>query len=356
MVLDWRLPGLNGLEAAARIRARDETRALPIVVMSAYAGKEEEARCAELGVNVFLHKPITASSFFDALAQAEGARCSAAPRADAPLDREFVGVRALLAEDNPANQMVASELLSRLGIELDIANNGREAVEMVRAEPDRYAAVLMDMQMPEMDGLSATRALRANPQLHAPADHCDDRQCDEGRPRRVPGRGHERLRHQADRSPGAPPDPAPLAAGGDRRRGRGRSPPAVLEPPTPARSRRSTASTSPARCSGWAWTSTRCGACSCALPTDRRQPSSALRAGVASGDAPEAARHAHTIAGAAGNLGVDALRDAAKALEHAARAGRTDLAALLADVEQCAAVALRSIDTLRDDAAALHSG
>jgi two-component system, sensor histidine kinase and response regulator len=74
----------------------------------------------------------------------------------------------------------------------------------------------------------------------------------------------------------------------------------------------------------------------------------ALRAGVASGDAPEAARHAHAIAGAAGNLGVDALRNATKALEHAARAGRTDLAPLLAEVEQCTIVALRSIDTLRD--------
>ena len=116
VVLDWRLPGLNGLEAAARIRARDETRELPIVVMSAYAGKEEEARCAELGVNVFLPKPITASSFFDALAHAVGARVQAGRRAaDAPFDREFGGVRALLAEDNPANQMVASELLSRLG-------------------------------------------------------------------------------------------------------------------------------------------------------------------------------------------------------------------------------------------------
>ena len=115
-MLDWKLPGLNGLEAAARIRAREETRALPIVVMSAYAGKEEEARCAELGVNVFLHKPITASSFFDALAQAGGAQVqAAAPGARRPFEREFVGVRVLLAEDNPANQMVASELLSRLG-------------------------------------------------------------------------------------------------------------------------------------------------------------------------------------------------------------------------------------------------
>ena len=219
VVLDWRLPGLDGLEAAARIRARDETRALPIVLMSAYAGKEEEARCAELGVNVFLHKPITASSFFDALTEAEGAKVQVRRRAaDAPLDREFAGVRVLLAEDNHANQMVASELLSRLGIELDIANNGREAVEMVRAEPARYVAILMDMQMPEMDGLAATRALRTDPHFRDLPIIAHDRQRDEDRARRVSGRGHERSRHQAHRSPGAAADPATLAPDGHRPR------------------------------------------------------------------------------------------------------------------------------------------
>jgi CheY-like chemotaxis protein len=122
-------------------------------MISAYAGKEEEARCAELGVNVFLPKPITASSLFDALLQAQGARVRArSPARGAALEREFDGVRALLAEDNEVNQMVATELLSRLGIELDVASNGREAVEMARAGAGRYAAILMDIQMPEMDG------------------------------------------------------------------------------------------------------------------------------------------------------------------------------------------------------------
>ena len=274
VVLDWRLPGLDGLEAAARIRARDETRALPIVLMSAYAGKEEEARCAELGVNVFLHKPITASSFFDALTEAEGAQVQVRRRAaDAPLDREFVGVRVLLAEDNPANQMVASELLSRLGIELDIANNGREAVEMVRAEPARYVAILMDMQMPEMDGLAATRALRADPHfrdlpiiamtanaMKTELDAClvagmndhvikpIDRQrccrpCDAGS-----------RRAQAAKKWHLPPS----SFSRRRHRARPRS--------------RSRVSTSRARFSDWAWTSTHSAECSGALPTDRGQP------------------------------------------------------------------------------------
>ena len=166
VIMDWMLPGMNGIDAAARIRARDETRALPIIVISAYAGKEEEARCAELGVNVFVRKPITASSLFDAIVESQGGRVHAERRGlDAPLEREFDGLHALLAEDNEANQMVAIELLARLGIELDVARNGREAVAMAQANPTKYAAILMDMQMPELDGIAATRLLRADPRF-----------------------------------------------------------------------------------------------------------------------------------------------------------------------------------------------
>ena len=116
-------------------------------MISAYAGKEEEARCAELGVNVFLRKPITASSLFDAIVESQGVRVHSARRGlDAPLEREFDGVQALLAEDNEANQMVATELLGRLGIELDVARqrprSGRDGsgrADEVRSDPDGHA-------------------------------------------------------------------------------------------------------------------------------------------------------------------------------------------------------------------------
>ena len=72
VILDWLLPGMNGIDAAGRIRTRAETRALPIIMISAYAGKEEEARCAELGGTVFLRKPLTASSMFDAVVESQG--------------------------------------------------------------------------------------------------------------------------------------------------------------------------------------------------------------------------------------------------------------------------------------------
>jgi two-component system sensor histidine kinase/response regulator len=270
---------------------------------------------------------------------------------DAPLDREFVGVRALLAEDNPANQMVASELLSRLGIEIDIANNGREAVEMMGAQPGRYAAVLMDMQMPEMDGLSATRALRANPEwqhvpiiamtanaMKADLDACLAAGMNDYVIKPIDRQALRQTLHRW----------LPTVSSGEDAVAAPRPP---VVPPVQGEPSLDGIDV--------AGTLQRLGL---DFDTLRRmlvrfadgQTSvlEALRASVAAGDAPAAARHAHAIAGAAGNLGVDALRHAAKALEHAGRAGRTDLAALLADVEQCAAVARRSIDTLRDDTAA----
>jgi len=341
VVLDWMLPGMNGLDAAARIRARPETRSLPIVMISAYAGKEEEARCVELGVNVFLPKPITASSLFDAVVEAQGARVHAARRAlDAPLEREF-DARVLLAEDNEANQMVAEEILSRLGIDLEIAGNGREALDRIRAAPDRYDAVLMDMQMPEMDGLAATRALRkeryARPiiamtanAMKADLDAClaagmndhiikpiERRALVQTLRRWLPKRAPE---------PGAPV--AAVAAPGGT--------PAIEGVDVPGTLARL----------GLEFETLRRMLVRFA---DGQQPTTdALRAAVAAVDCDAAARHAHAIAGSAGNLGAEALHAAAKALERAGREGRAgDLASLFADLQGRAAVLWRSIDTLR---------
>jgi CheY-like chemotaxis protein/HPt (histidine-containing phosphotransfer) domain-containing protein len=342
VVLDWMLPGMNGLEAAERIRSREETRTLPIVLISAYAGKEEEARCAALGVNVFLPKPITASTLFDAVVEAQGARVHAARRAlDAPLEREF-DVQVLLAEDNEANQMVASEILGRLGIELDIANNGREALEMLRTAGGKYAAVLMDMQMPEMDGLAATRAIREDPTLRdlpiiamtanamkADLDACLVAGMNDHITKPIERKALlQTLRRWLPASQKAAFSPGPVAA--------------ILDD-------------SP-RLDGIdvAGSLTRLGL---EFETFRRMlvrfadsqgaTIDALRAAVASGDSAAAARHAHAIAGASGNLGAEGLHAAAKALERAGRADNRDLAHLLADLEAKAAVVFRSVDTLR---------
>ena len=344
VILDWMLPGMNGLDAADRIRARAETRTLPIVLISAYAGKEEEARCTAIGVNVFLPKPITASSLLDAVVQAQGARVHAARRAlDAPLEREF-DARVLLAEDNEANQMVARELLSRLGIELEIANNGREALDMIKAAPDRYAAVLMDVQMPVMDGLAATRAIReiamfatlpilamtANA-MTADLDAClaagmddhvtkpiDRKSLVQTLRRWLPARQPS----SEDVSPGLP-----LRRGTDLPALEGIDVAASLDR------------------LGLEFESFQ--RMLIRFAGGKSAMFDPLRAALALGDSEAVAKHAHAIAGAAGNLGASALHAAAKALERAGRAGEKNLVALANDLEARATVVFRSIGMLR---------
>ncbi len=338
VVLDWMLPGMDGLEAAARIRAREETRTLPIVLISAYAGKEEEARCAELGVNVFLPKPITASSLFDAVVQAQGARVHVSRRAlDAPLEREF-DAHVLLAEDNEANQMVAVEILSRLGIALDVANNGREAIDMVRAAPHKYSAVLMDVQMPEMDGLTATRELRKNDYrlpilamtanaMKADLDACLAAGMDDHVTKPIERKALvETLRRWLPLRNTVPDDSAPPVR---------TAVPTLEGIDVPGSLQRL----------GLEFGNLKRMLIRFA---DTLGPMlDLLRAAVLASDYAAVARHAHGIAGASGNLGADDLRETAKALERAGNERAQSVATLAAELERRAAVVLRSIDSLR---------
>ena len=361
VVLDWMLPGMNGIDAAARIRAREETRTLPIVLVSAYAGKEEEARCAELGVNVFLPKPITASSLFDAVVEAQGARTHAVSRAlDVPLERDF-DARVLLAEDNEANQMVASEILSRLGIELDIAGNGREALEMVRAAPDAYDAVLMDMQMPEMDGLTATRALRrerydrpiiamtANA-MKTDLDACLAAGMNDHITKPIERRALLRtLRRWLPQRQRPAENVDPSATRSESAESRDPAGTGVLA----SRNLEGIDVAGSLKRLGLELESFQ--RLLVRFADGQGATLDALRAAVASSDSAAVARQAHAIAGAAGNLGADALHAAAKALERAGRENSGNLAQLLTQLDAQAAVVFRSIDTVRAGRAAVPS-
>jgi len=371
VLLDWHLPGMNGLEAATRIRALEQTRDLPVIVMSAFAGKEEEAKCKEAGVNAFLLKPITPSSLCGAILEAMGLDSGASqPEADAGTVNEFAGVRILLAEDNVTNQFVALELLGGLGIELEIAVNGSEAVEM--AHNKRYDAILMDMQMPEMDGLEATRRLRAEPAFRdlpiiamtANAMKADVEACLAAGMNDFVSKPVERpALVQSLRRWLRPGDR------GQRREGRSRvasdrakDMDADREIPA-ASSMVMSSSSAPILLEGIdvAGAVSRLG-----LPFERLKylllrfadgqqvTLRKLQAAAGAGDVSEARLHAHSLAGAAGNLGADDLRQAAQRLELAAEQGHMDLKELLRQVDERARIVFQSIESLRQEIEPAH--
>lgn len=164
--LDWQMPGMDGIDLARRIAT--EISPVPHRIMVTAYGREEVIRQAhDAGINDLLIKPVNASLLFDTVVQLfSGAGTDADRRIAMPAAADsgladLAGARLLLVEDNELNQQVASELLTGEGFVVDIAANGALAIEMLsRAD---YDLVLMDMQMPVMDGLTATRVLRADP-------------------------------------------------------------------------------------------------------------------------------------------------------------------------------------------------
>jgi two-component system sensor histidine kinase/response regulator len=166
VLMDWKMPGLDGLEACRRIRAADSIEPKPKIILATAYGGEALAQQAELdGLEGLLVKPVNPSVLFDTIVAAfdsettfytRTAPSQVAPQAPAALR----GLRFLLVEDNEINQQVAEELLRGAGVETTVASNGREALEKIGMR--HFDGVLMDIQMPEMDGYEATRRLRAD--------------------------------------------------------------------------------------------------------------------------------------------------------------------------------------------------
>ncbi len=164
VVIDWLMPGLGGIETSKRIR-KDLKLTIPIILMTAF-GKENEILDAEkAGINAFLTKPIHQSTLFNAIMDTFGKKRLKIEEKEkhittrASIYKNFLrGIRILVAEDNPTNQEIALAILEGAGIVVEIAKNGKKAVEAV--QKSRFDAVLMDIQMPEMDGYEATRMIR----------------------------------------------------------------------------------------------------------------------------------------------------------------------------------------------------
>ena len=160
-IIDWRLPDMNGIEVTRQIRSlNDDT---PIIILTAYDWSDIEAEAKAAGVTAFCSKPMFLSDLRDALLTATGhAPKAAEPDVLPEAQADFHGRRVLLVEDNELNREIAVEILHEYGFLVDTAENGAIAVDKVRSSPaDRYDLVLMDIQMPVMDGYTATRRIRA---------------------------------------------------------------------------------------------------------------------------------------------------------------------------------------------------
>jgi two-component system, sensor histidine kinase and response regulator len=166
VLLDWIMPGIDGIETAKRIKANASLAKVPAMLMVTANGREDAYQQADnVGLNAFLLKPVYASVMYNALSDILGSQTLQGPQTIKKTGQttnieKLQGAHVLLVEDNSINQEVATELLEDVGIVVTIASNGQECLDALQ---DRtYDLVLMDIQMPVMDGLEVTRRIRQN--------------------------------------------------------------------------------------------------------------------------------------------------------------------------------------------------
>ena len=158
-IIDWLLPDMNGIEVARRIR-KETGEQVPIIVLTAYDWSDIEEEAKEAGVTAFCSKPLFLSELRDCLHALVNVEEQEKEECEAPAEHLPTG-RILLAEDNELNQEIAVAILEEEGFSVDVAGNGQIAVEMLKkSRPGYYRLILMDVQMPVMNGYEATREIR----------------------------------------------------------------------------------------------------------------------------------------------------------------------------------------------------
>lgn len=333
VLLDWQLPDIDGLETLRRLQALPDLPSPDVVMVTAYGNVEIRTAAAELGVKGFLTKPICQSDLVDTLIDllepTSPRGQPGTPAAEAQLSEGLAGLRVLLVEDNQVNQQICVELLSSMGVRVTVAENGEEALQQLEGpgedsggeEDGRlpFDLVLMDLNMPVLDGWEATRRLRLNPRFdplpvlamtaHAlveERERCLALGMQEHLTKPIePGRLFRALAHWGHRtlgtdSPpaGAPADPMPSTPlpqpGLDRTGGLRRT----------------------------AGNEELYHRLLVSLAHTQADAAEQVAAALEEGDAAAARRITHTVKGVAANLGATALAEAASRLENTVQAGR----------------------------------
>ncbi len=159
IIVDWKMPEIDGIDTIKRIRSEIGADT-PILLISAYDWSDIEEKAKEAGANGFVSKPLFRSTLYDKLNALMGKESRSVEPEDDTSD--LFGLHILVAEDNDINWEIISAMLGMFGITTDRAENGRVCVDMIReAEEGKYTLIFMDIQMPEMNGLDATRAIRS---------------------------------------------------------------------------------------------------------------------------------------------------------------------------------------------------